>query len=83
MEKLDSKYVNLVEDIKTRVQASSALEALLEEDSEANFQALRDEFEPEIHELYMEVGQSKPLQLIDLEQCLMHPDFEGVYLPKI
>ena len=54
MEKLDSKYVNLVEDIKARVQASSALEALLEEDSEANFQALRDEFEPEIHELYMD-----------------------------
>lgn len=83
MEILDPIYASQVEDIKSRLQSSDALQAFLEDESETGFHSLREEFEPEIHELYTEVGTSKPLQLIDLEQKLMNQDFEGVYLPKI
>ncbi|MEP7269669.1 MAG: hypothetical protein ABI844_18780 [Saprospiraceae bacterium] len=83
MEKLDSKYINTLEEIKSRIQSSDTLAALLEDESEASFQALRDEFEPEINTIYHEVGTYKPLQILDLEQIIMDGGFEGVYLPKI
>lgn len=83
MEKLDPKFVQVLEDIKSRIQASDTLQSFLEEETEAGFQALREEFEPEINQLYSEVGNQKPLQLLDLEQKLFDQDFEGVYLPKM
>lgn len=83
MEKLDSKYVEVVNDIKGRIQSSETLQTFLEDESETSFQSLREEFEPEINQLYTEVGTSKPLQLIDLEQRLIDSEFEGMYLPKL
>ncbi len=83
MEKLDVKFVESLDDIKSRIQASDILQNFLEDESETGFQALREEFEPQIHLLYTEVGTEKPLQLLDLEQRLFDQDFEGVYLPKI
>ncbi|MEO5583707.1 MAG: hypothetical protein ABIR66_13535, partial [Saprospiraceae bacterium] len=83
MEKLDDKYVEALDDIKARIQSSDTLQSLLEEESELGFQALREEFEPEIHAAYTEIGTLKPLQLLDLEQRLFNEEFEGVYLPKL
>lgn len=83
MEKLDPIYLEKLEDIRQRIQASETLQAYLEDETEAGFQALREEFEPEIHALYLEVGQDKPFQLLDLEQHLFDAEFEGLYLPKI
>lgn len=83
MEKLDSKYAERVDAIREQIQSSDHLQSYLEEETEQAFQALRDEFEPEIHALYTEVGEEKPLQLIDLEQHLLDEKFEGLYLPKI
>lgn len=83
MEKLDSHYIDSLEEIKSRLQSSETLQTFLEEEAEEGFQALRDEFEPEIHQLYTEIGNKKPLQLLDLEQRLFDAEFEGIYLPKI
>lgn len=83
MEKLDPIYLEKLQDIRQRIQASDTLQTYLEDETEPGFQALREEFEPEIHALYMEVGNDRPFQLLDLEQNLFDADFEGLYLPKI
>lgn len=83
MEKLDHLYKDRLEAIADEVQHSALLEAYLEDEEESQYQELRDAFEPEIGELYRSVAENHPLQLIALEEEMLRPDLEGLYLPKI
>ncbi|HMQ07740.1 MAG TPA: hypothetical protein PKC30_10605 [Saprospiraceae bacterium] len=83
MESLDKKYKKELEEIKNSIQTSDALARYLEEEEEDDYKELADAFEPMIQELYFEVADKHPLQLVDIELNLLDPEFEGLYLPKI
>ncbi len=83
MYELDAAYLERLETLAGEVQASDELATYLEEEEEEQYQALRDAFEPQILGVYEEVAAQDPLQLIHLEQILLDPAFEGLFIPKI
>ncbi len=83
MEKLDKKYHDELDALKGVIRDSELLAVYLEDEEEASYQALRDEFEPQIEALYERVADDHPLQLTILETALLDPDFEGLYLSRV
>jgi hypothetical protein len=83
MEALDKKYITELDSIKGAIQNSDLLETYLEDEEEESYQALRDEFEPRIEDVYTKVASENPLQLISMEQALLDAEFEGMYLSKV
>lgn len=80
---LDNAYLEKLEEIAGEIQESEELSQYLEEEEEEYYQQLKELFEPRIGVVYDEVAAKDPLQLIPLEQILLDPAFEGLYLPKI
>ncbi len=83
MYELDQKYIERLETLATEIQESDELNQYLEEEEEEDFIRLKEMFEPRIALLYEEVAAENPLQLIPLEELLLEPLFEGLFLPKI
>ena len=83
MENLDKKYVVELDSISGAIQSSDLLATYLDDEEEVSYQALREEFEPQIEEVYTKVASENPLQLINLEIKLTDPAFEGLYLSKV
>jgi hypothetical protein len=83
MEKLDPKYQIELDSLRGVIQSSDVLATYLDDEEEASYQAIRDAFEPQIEALYEKVAENHPLQLTTLETALLHPEFEGLYLPRI
>ena len=83
MEKLDQKYKVELDSIGGAIQSSNLLSTYLDDEEEDSYQALREEFEPQIEAVYVKVASENPLQLISFEQDLLDPSFEGLYLSKI
>lgn len=83
MYELDQKYIDQLEEIASEIQKSEILEKYLEEEEESYFNELKDQFEPMMAEVYKEVADTDPLQLLSLEQVCMDEAFEGLFLPKI
>ncbi len=83
MEALDKKYSIELESIKGAIQSSDLLAKYLDEEEEEDYQELRLAFEPQIEEVYQKVADENPLQLLSLEQLLLDPGFEGMYISKI
>lgn len=83
METLNKTYQEKLSIIAEAIQESDALNTFLLEEGEEEYKVLIDLFEPAIAEFYEEVASNHPLQIIDLEQKLSEPEFEGLYLPKM
>lgn len=83
MEKLDSKYVDRLEKIAEEVQSSELLEQYLDDEEESSYRALTDEFEPAIEQLYQDVADNDPMQLLDLEDKLLDERLESLYMPRV
>ena len=83
MEKLDQKYQDELDTLRGVIQNSETLATYLDDEEETSYQALRDEFEPQIEALYERVADDHPLQLTILESALLHPEFEGLYLSRV
>jgi hypothetical protein len=83
MESLDQTYITRLEELKSSIQASDQLAVYLDTEEVAEYLELRRAFEPHLHDLYQEVADIKPMQLIDLENRMMDDQLEGLYLPKI
>jgi len=83
MEKLDPKYQAELDTLRGVIQSSDLLATYLEDEEEPSYQAMRDEFEPQIEKLYEEVAELHPLQLTKLENELLDPEFEGMYMSKV
>lgn len=83
MEKLDKKYNVELDSIGGAIQSSDLLSTYLDDEEEESYQALREEFEPQIEAVYEKVASENPLQLFSLEQKLLEPQFEGLYLSKV
>ena len=82
MEDLLQDYKSRLDEIKLAVQNSEELQTYLDEEEEEQYKALIDKFESSIHDVYVEVANNHPLQIISLENYLLDQDFEGLYLPK-
>ncbi len=83
MENLEQKYAIELDSIKGAIQSSDLLQTYLDDEEDASYQALREAFEPQIDLIYQKVAAEKPLQLISLENKLLDPEFEGLYLSRI
>ncbi len=83
METLSKKYVDQLKRITTGIQVSDELKRFLEEEEEDDFKALKEKFEPEILELYAEVAAENPYMLFDLEEKMLVPELEGLFIPQL
>ncbi|MBX2928756.1 MAG: hypothetical protein KF852_13050 [Saprospiraceae bacterium] len=83
MYELDQKYIDQLELIAQDIQESEALQQYLEEEEEEFYNQLKEIYEPKLTEVYQQVGDRDPLQLIALELILLDPAFEGLFLPRI
>lgn len=83
MEELNKKYITALDTIKSSIQQSDELVKYLEEEEDDDYKLLVQKFEPSIHELYEQVANENPLQLIPFEKYLLQDEFEGLYLPKV
>ncbi len=83
MYELDQQYIERLETLASEIQESEELNKYLEEEEEEDFIRLKEMFEPRIGLLYEEVASENPLQLIPLEELLLEPLFEGLFLPRI
>ncbi|MEY3367630.1 MAG: hypothetical protein RI973_785 [Bacteroidota bacterium] len=80
---LDDIYKQQLQTIAGAIQESDELAYYLSEEEESYYEQLRENFEPEIELLYEKVAMENPLQIISLDQVLMHEAFEGLFLPRI
>ncbi len=83
MKPLSEKYVERLEEIKKQIQGSDELEQYLAEEEVDDYQKLQDKYEKEINALYEEVAAKDPLQLFELENHLIDPQFEGLFFPRL
>jgi len=83
MKELDKKYTTVLDNIKGSIQASEELKTYLEEEEEEHYKTMVSKFENQIHELYEQVANENPLQLVAFENYLLDEQFEGLYLPKV
>lgn len=83
MTQLDDKYRTMLEDLCNKIQGSDLLATYLEEEEEAQYDAFKEIFEPQIEALHVEVAEHNPLQLESLEEALLDERLEGLFLPRI
>lgn len=83
MESLNPEFLERLHSIKAEIQASEQLAAYLDDEEDESFKALQLAFEPRIQEVYDEVANNFPLQLILLEEELLDSEYEGLFLPRI
>lgn len=83
MQNLDEIYYEQLSAIAGEIQASPLLAEYLENEEEEYYNALRQEFEPQISDLHNRVALEAPLQLTIFERYLLNEAFEGLYLPRV
>jgi hypothetical protein len=83
MQNLDQKYAIELDTIKDAIQSSDLLNTYLDDEEEESYNALREEFEPQIEAVFQNIVADNPLQLVSFEQKLLDQEFEGLYLSKI
>lgn len=83
MESLAANYATHLEQLKQALVNSDILANYLEEESEEAYKQMTEAFEPHILELYKVVADRDPLQLVSIEEALLDPAFEGMFLPRI
>ena len=65
------------------IQQSEELKKYLEDEEEEDYRAFQAKHEKAIADLHNEVVRIDPLQLFELEERLLDPVFEGLFLPRI
>lgn len=83
MYELDQKYIDQLEQIAQEIQDAEELQLYLEEEEEEYYNQLKDIYEPRLAEVYRQVADRDPLQLVALELIMLDPAFEGLFLPRI
>lgn len=83
MEKLAEKYKQRLDEIKNDIQESEILARYLEEEEEEDYRELIEAFEQDIDDVYTDLADEDPMQIIALEDYLMDDGFEGLYLPRL
>lgn len=83
MEALAPQYQEHLNQLKSALQESEILQNYLDSEEEQDFKTMAEAFEPHLQELYDTVANHHPLQLVALENALLDPGFEGMFLPRI
>ncbi|NOT36202.1 MAG: hypothetical protein HOP11_02360 [Saprospiraceae bacterium] len=80
---LDQDYKDRLSEVAGLIQNSDELNAYLEEETTELYKELQDTYEPLIAELYQEVAEKHPLQIIEFEKTILNPAFEGLFIPRV
>lgn len=83
MKTLDQQYQDQLDEIGNDIQESDQLQQFLDSEEEEDYKILCELYEPRILDVYHEVANENPLQLIALEKYLIDDKFEGLFLQKI
>ena len=83
MQNLNDDYKERLQAVAEVIQGSDELAAYLDEESPELYKVLQDTYEPLVSEIYQEVAENDPLQIKALENVLLNPYFEGLFLPRI
>ncbi|TVR82362.1 MAG: hypothetical protein EA409_04810 [Saprospirales bacterium] len=87
MENLSSDYQERLDEIAEELQTSQYLAAYWDSEDEESalqyYKYLQSTYEPRIEEIYDEVAEYDPLQLIAFENEVLNDRFEGLFLPRI
>ncbi|MEO6189952.1 MAG: hypothetical protein ABIO44_05895 [Saprospiraceae bacterium] len=82
-QKLDQDYQERLTQVASLIQNSDELAVYLEEETPELYKIFQDTYEPLIAEIYQEVAENHPLQILELEKIIIHPSFEGLFLPRL
>lgn len=80
---LDQDYKDRLTEVAGIIQNSDELTAYLDEETPELYKELQDAYEPLIAELYQEVAEKHPLQIIEFEKTILNPAFEGLFIPRV
>ncbi len=80
---LDPDYKERLTEVAGLIQNSDELTAYLDEETPELYKALQEAYEPLVAELYQEVAEKHPLQIIEFEKTILNPAFEGLFIPRI
>lgn len=83
MQPLDPKYRAELDEIIEAIQEAEELQAWLENEEEADYNALRELYEQVVADLYKQVAMEAPLQLRAFEDAVLDERIEGLFLPKL
>ncbi|MEM6770986.1 MAG: hypothetical protein AAF597_10410 [Bacteroidota bacterium] len=80
---LNEAYQQHLEAIAVAIQASPNLASFLEEEEDEFYNALKQEFEPQIEQAHQQLIDYSPLEIESFENFLLDERFEGLFLPRI
>lgn len=80
---LNEAYQQHLEAIAAAIQTSPNLASYLEEEEDEFYEALKNEFEPQIEQAHQQLIDYSPLEIISFENYLLDERFEGLFLPRI
>ncbi|MEP7196122.1 MAG: hypothetical protein ABI851_06345 [Saprospiraceae bacterium] len=80
---LDPDYKDRLSEVAELIQNSDELAAYLDEETPELYKILQETYEPLIAEIYQEVAEKHPLQIIEFEKIILNPAFEGLFIPRI
>ncbi|MBK6825296.1 MAG: hypothetical protein IPG87_20840 [Saprospiraceae bacterium] len=69
MQELEMDYKERLQAVAEVIQGSDELAAYLEEETPELYKALQETYEPLVAEIYQEVAEDHPLQILELEKC--------------
>ncbi|MBC6994926.1 hypothetical protein QWY85_02425 [Neolewinella lacunae] len=79
---LNEAYRQHLDAIAEAIQASPNLAAFLEEEEDHFYEALKQEFEPQIEQAHQQLIDYSPLEIESFEEYLLDDKFEGLFLPR-
>ena len=80
---LNEAYKQHLEAIAEAIQASPNLASYLEEEEDQFYEALKNEFEPQIEQAHQQLVDYSPLEIESFEKVLFDERFEGLFLPRV
>ncbi len=83
MKSLDPKYQQQLEAIEKELQASAEFATFLDTEEDEDYKALREKFEPQVAELYKQVADDDPMQVLAFEEQLIKMELEGMFLARV
>lgn len=83
MYELNDTYKAHLDGIAEAIQASPNLASYLEEEEDEHYEALKNEFEPQLEAAHEQIMHYSPFESESFERYLLDDRFEGLYLPRI
>jgi hypothetical protein len=79
MQELELDYKERLQAVAEVIQSSDELAAYLEEETPELYKTLQEAYEPLVAEIYQEVADDHPLQILELEKVLLNPFLKACF----